>query len=117
VGAQEMTQAGPAIPVVQVTDRYADGGPALRVAVVSDGRPVEGGPARPVIVVSDGRPTQGNEPVPVVVATGVQAQRPLAGPAIPIVIVSGSLALLALLLTEASDFLTAENGDRLATEI
>lgn len=87
-----MTQAGPAIPVVQVTDRYADGGPALRVAVVNDGRPTEGGAARPVIVVSDGRPTQGNEPIPIVLAIGVQAQRVLAGPAIPIVVVSGSLA-------------------------
>ncbi len=86
-----MTQAGPAIPVLPVTDRAADGGPALRVAVVSDGRPTEGGPARPVIVVSDGRPTQGNEPLPVVLATGVQASRVLAGPAIPIVVVSGSL--------------------------
>lgn len=111
-----MTQGGPAIPVVVVTDRYADGGPALRVAVVSDGRPTEGGPARPVIEVTDGRPTQGNEPVPIVAASGVQAQRPLAGPAIPIVIVSGSLALLVLLLTEAGDSLAAETGDRLATE-
>jgi hypothetical protein len=75
-----------------VTDRYADGGPALRVAVVSDGRPTEAGPARPVIVVSDGRPTQGNEPVPIVLATGAQASQVLAGPAIPIVVVSGSLA-------------------------
>lgn len=88
-----MTQAGPAIPVVAVTDRSADAGPALRVAVVSDGRPTEGGPARPVIVVSDGRPTQGNEPLPVVVATGAQASLILAGPAIPVVVVSGSLNL------------------------
>lgn len=86
-----MTQAGPAIPVIAVTDRYADGGPTLRVAVVSDGRPTEGGPARPVIVVMDGRPTQGNVPVPIVVATGVQAGQVLAGPAIPVVVVSGSL--------------------------
>lgn len=86
-----MTQAGPAIPVVAVTDRSADAGPALRVAVVSDGRPTEGGPARPVIEVSDGRPTQGNEPIPVVVATGAQAGQILAGPAIPVVVVSGSL--------------------------
>lgn len=86
-----MTQAGPAIPVIAVTDRSADGGPALRVAVVSDGRPIEGGPARPVIVVSDGRPTQGNEPLPVVLATGVQASQVLAGPAMAVVVVSGSL--------------------------
>jgi len=86
-----MTRAGPAIPVVAVTDRSADGGPALRVAVVADGRPVEAGPARPVIVVSDGRPTQGNEPMPIVVASGAQAAGVLAGLAIPIVVVSGSL--------------------------
>lgn len=87
-----MTQAGPAIPVLPVTDRPTDAGPALRVAVVSDGRPTEGGPARPVIVVSDGRPTQGNEPIPVVLATGGPASRVLAGPAIPVVVVSGSLS-------------------------
>lgn len=86
-----MTQAGPAIPVIAVTDRSADGGPALRVAVVSDGRATEGGLSRPVIVVSDGRPTQGNDPVPVVVATGAQAGRIMAGPAIPVYVVSGSL--------------------------
>ena len=87
-----MTQGGPAIPVLPVTDRSADGGPALRVAVVADGRPTEGGPARPVIVVSDGRPTQGNVPVPVVLATGAQASQIVAGAAIPVVVVSGSLA-------------------------
>jgi lysophospholipase L1-like esterase len=87
-----VTQAGPAIPVIAVTDRAADGGPALRVAVVSDGRGVEAGDARPVVVVSDGRPTQGNDPLPIVVATGAQASRILAGPAIPVVVVSGSLA-------------------------
>lgn len=86
-----MTQAGPAIPVMTVTDRAVDAGPALRVAVVSDGRPVEGGATRPVVVVSDGRPTQGNEPLPVVLATGAQASRVLAGPAMPVVVVSGSL--------------------------
>lgn len=87
-----MTQAGPAIPVLPVTDRSADAGPALRVAVVSDGRVVDAGPARPVIVVTDNRPTQGNEPLPVVLATGIQAGTLMAGPAIPIVVVSGSLA-------------------------
>ncbi len=85
-----MTQAGPAIPVV-VSTLPPDGGPALRVAVVADGRPTEGGPARPVVVVSDGRPTQGNEPLPVVLATGAQASMVLAGPPIPVVVVSGSL--------------------------
>lgn len=85
-----MTQAGPAIPVL-VSTAAPDAGPALRVAFVSDGRPIEAGPARPVVVVSDGRPTQGNEPVPVVMASGAQASRPLAGPPIPVAIASGFL--------------------------
>lgn len=111
-----MTQAGPAIPVVEVTDRAADGGPALRVAIVSDGRPTEGGPGRPVIIVSDGRPTQGNEPLPIVVATGVQAQRVLAGPAIPVVLVGGGSLSGHAILTEGGDFLAAESGAILVTE-
>lgn len=84
-----MTRAGPAIPVV-VSNQPPDGGPALRVAVVSDGRAVEAGPARPVVVVSDNRPTQGNDPVPVVASSGNGYT--LAGPPIPVVVVSGSLA-------------------------
>jgi hypothetical protein len=91
VGAKEVTQAGPAIPVIVVSDRAADAGPALRVVVVADGRPLEAGPARPIIVVNDGRPTSANDPLPIVVASGAQAARVLAGPAIPIVLVSGSL--------------------------
>lgn len=86
-----MTQAGPAIPIVVVTDRPTDAGPALRVAVVSDGRPTEGGPARPMIEVFDNRPTQGNEPIPIVQASGAQASQILAGPAIPVRVVSGSI--------------------------
>lgn len=85
-----MTQVGHAIPVV-VSNQPPDGGPALRVAVVSDGRPTEGGPARPVYVVTDNRPTQGNTPLPVVLATGAQASNILAGPAMAVVVVSGSL--------------------------
>ena len=86
-----MTQGGSAIPVV-VSTQPPDGGPALRVAVVSDGRPTEGGPARAVVVVTDGRPTQGNVPMPVVLATGAQALFPIGGDPIPVVVVSGSLA-------------------------
>lgn len=86
-----MSDGGSAQPVTPVTDRSVSAAPALRVAVVSDGRPVLGGPSQPVYVVTDNRPTQGNTPVPVVLATGVQASNIMAGPAIPVVVVSGSL--------------------------
>jgi hypothetical protein len=85
-----MTQGGAAIPVITVS-RSVEAGPALRVVVVSDGRPTEGGPARPVVEVADGRPVLGNVPLPIVVATGVQATQVLAGPAQPVVVVSGYL--------------------------
>lgn len=87
-----MSDGGPAQPVTPVTDRAVSAAPALRVAVISDGRPVLGGPSQPVYVVTDNRPTQGNVPVPVVLASGQQANTIMAGPAIPIVVVSGSLA-------------------------
>jgi hypothetical protein len=83
-----MTQAGPAIPVL-TSNQPPDGGPALRVAVVSDGRPTEAGPARPMVEVFDNRPTQGNEPVPIVVSRGNGFT--LGGPPIPVRVVSGYL--------------------------
>jgi len=83
-----MTQAGPAIPVV-VSSQPPDGGPALRVAVVSDGRNVEAGPMRPMVEVFDNRPTQANEPLPIVVARGNGFT--LAGPPQPVRVVSGYL--------------------------
>lgn len=85
-----MTQAGAAQPVVVSTDNV-DAGPALRIAVVSDGRPVLAGQALRVKIVSDGRPTQGNPPIPVVVASAAQSRFIDAGPVIPVVVVSGSL--------------------------
>jgi hypothetical protein len=111
-----MTQAGPAIPIVAVTDRYPEGGPALRVQIVSDGRPTEGGPARPVIIVSDGRPTQGNVPMPIIVATGVQATHVLAGPAIPVVLIGGGSLSGHALLAETGGTLITEAGDPIITE-
>lgn len=82
------TQGGPAQPIA-VSDQLPAGGPALQVAIVTDGRAVQGGAAMPIVVVSDGRPTQGNPPVPVVLAaSGVPVR---AGRAIPVVVVSGSL--------------------------
>lgn len=86
-----MTQAGPAFPCVTSTDAPS-GGPALRIAIVNDGRAVQGGPAYRVVAVSDGRPTQGNEPIPVVIASGAQAANAQGGPPIPVVVVSGSLS-------------------------
>lgn len=85
-------QGGAALPV-SVATQAPVGGPAIPVAVVSDGRPtqggaatpvyvvsaaelasgafrVEGGPARPVVAVSDGRPVAGQRPIPVYVVSG-----------------------------------------------
>ncbi len=86
-----MSDGGSAQPVIPVTTGFVSAAPALRVAVVSDGRPTLGGPSLPVYVVTDNRPTQGNVPMPVVLATGAQASNVMAGPAIPVVVVSGSL--------------------------
>jgi len=83
-----MTQAGPAIPVI-ASNQPPDGGPALRVAVVSDGRVVEAGPARGMVEVFDNRPTQGNEPVPIVVSRGNGFT--LGGPPQAVRVVSGYL--------------------------
>lgn len=82
------TQGGPAQPVV-VASAGALAGPALPVAVVSDGRVVAGGPAMRVIEVADGRPTFGGPALPV---AAVSDGRPiLGGPAVPVVVVAGSL--------------------------
>lgn len=109
-----MTQGGAAFPVVASTDPPA-AGPALRVAVVSDGRPVQAGPVQRVVVVTDGRPVQGNTPIPVVVATGAQAGQVLAGPPIPVVVVSGSLSSVPVnsvlpTISAAAQILSATTG-------
>lgn len=80
-----MTQGGPAQPIAN-SSQAPDGGPALRVTIVSDGRPTLGGPCLPVVVVNDGRPTQGNVPIPVVYGSGPVA----GGTPIPVVIVGGA---------------------------
>lgn len=110
-----MSDGGAAQPVTPVTDRMVSAAPALRVAVVSDGRPTLGGPSQPVYVVTDNRPTQGNVPVPVVLATGVQASNVMAGPAIPVVVVSGSLSPGSSLLTSLAAYYTLNeaSGNRL----
>jgi hypothetical protein len=74
---------------VVVSGASPDGGPALRVSVVSDGRVVEAGPMRPMVEVFDNRPTQANEPLPIVVARGNGFT--LAGPPQPVRVVSGYL--------------------------
>ena len=85
-----MTQGGPAQPVVTSTDPPM-AGPAVRVAVVSDGRPTLAGPAMRVVEVTDGRPVAAGPAIPIVVATGNQASQVQAGPPIPVYVVSGSL--------------------------
>jgi hypothetical protein len=81
------TLGGPALPVsVQTGQQQA--GPAVPVAVVSDGRATQAGPAVPVYVVTSG-PVQGGPAVPVVAAaTGATVA---GGPAMPVYVVSGSL--------------------------
>lgn len=86
-----MSDGGSAQPVIPVTTGFVSAAPALRVIVVSDNRPTLAGLAMPVYVVADNRPTQGNVPVPVRLATGAQAGNVMAGPAIPVVVVSGQL--------------------------
>ena len=82
------TQGGPATRVSVQVGGIVQGGPALPVAVVTDGRPVEGGPAQPVYVVASG-PVMGGPAVPVVLApAGATVE---SGSAIPVYVVSGSL--------------------------
>lgn len=82
------TSGGSAQPVSVDTDAVQTGGPALPVAVVSDGRASVGGPATPVYVVTSG-PVMAGPAMPVVVAP---AGTPVAGgPAVPVYVVSGSL--------------------------
>jgi hypothetical protein len=112
---------GSAQPVA-VSTGTPDGGPALRVAVVT-GQVVTGGPAMAVIEVSDGRPVQGNEPLPISL---VSDGRPtIGGPAIPVYVVSGSLNpippfspsdIAGLLLWLKADAITGLNdGDPVVT--
>lgn len=78
--------AGAALPVSLSTDA-PQAGPAIPVVVVSDGRPTQAGPAQPVVVVTTG-PVQAGAPIPVVASA---AGRPVAGGRpIPVYVVSGS---------------------------
>lgn len=79
---------GPAIPVSAQTGGRQQGGAAIPVAVVTDGRGVVGGPALPVYVVTSG-PVQGGPALPIVAAATGRAVQ--SGPAIPVYVVSGSL--------------------------
>lgn len=82
------TQGGPATRVSVQAGGQLQGGAALPVAVVTDGRAVEAGPAQPVYVVASG-PIQGGPAVPVVLA--VAGAFVESGAAIPVFVVSGSL--------------------------
>lgn len=82
------TGAGAAQPVALSTDAPL-AGPALPVAVVSDGRPTLAGPSQPVVVVTSG-PVQAGPALPVVLGA---ASTPVAGGRpIPVYVVSGSLS-------------------------
>ena len=86
-----MTQGGAAQPVV-VSTAAPSAGPAVPIVVVSDGRAVQGGPCQAIVQVSDGRPVLAAPPMPVVVASGAVASNVLAGPPLPVYVVSGSLS-------------------------
>lgn len=76
------TQGGPAKAVSVQTSGIVQGGPAIPIEIVTDGRAVEGGPAQPIVIVTSGE-LQGGPALPVVVATG---RAVLGGPAIPVYI-------------------------------
>lgn len=82
------TMGGPAVPVSTATTPTRQAGPALPVAVVSDGRAVRAGAAVPVYVVTSG-PVQAGPAYPIVAAAA--GSRVEGGPAIPVYVVSGSL--------------------------
>lgn len=82
------TQGGPATRVAVQSSGRRQGGAALPVAVVSDGRAVQGGPAMPIYVVTSG-PVQGGPALPIVAAAS--GAPVAAGPALPVYVVSGSL--------------------------
>lgn len=92
-------QGGSALPV-SVSTQAPIGGPAIPVAVVSDGRPTQGGAATPVYVVSAAELAagafrlEGGDPRPVVAAPAgvpVAGQRP-----VPVYVVSGALPIAGL---------------------
>lgn len=82
------TQGGPAKPVTVQAGGQQQGGAAIPVTVVTDGRAVEGGPALPIYLVTSG-PVQGGPALPVVAAP--YGARAVGGAAIPAYVVSGYL--------------------------
>jgi hypothetical protein len=83
------TSGGPAKAVSVKTGGRQAGGPAIPIAVVTDGRAVEGGPATPIYIVTSG-PVQGGPAQPVVAAAAGRAIS--GGPAVPAFVVSGSFS-------------------------
>lgn len=88
------TQGGPAKQVSVQTGGRQQGGAAIPIAVVTDGRAVEGGPAVPIYLVTSG-PVQGGPALPVVAAAA--GARVAGGPAVPAYVVSGSFSLPSIL--------------------
>ncbi len=80
------TQGGPAKPVTVQAGGIVQGGAAIPVTVVTDGRAVEGGPAQPIYLVTSG-PMQGGPALPVVAAP--YGARASGGAAIPAYIIGG----------------------------
>jgi hypothetical protein len=85
-------QGGAAQPV-QVSSQAPSAGPAIPVAVMTDGeataRGVMAGPVQGVVEVTDGRIRLGGAAIPVVVGNGNGFT--ISGPPIPVYVVSGSL--------------------------
>ena len=91
--------AGPAQPV-QTSNQTPAAGPAVPVAVVSDGRNVLAGPAMSVVEVADNRARQGGAAMPVIVGSG--SGFTVAGPPLPVYVVSGSLSPSAPVLPDVA---------------
>lgn len=80
------TLGGPALPVVVQNGGEQQGGAAIPIMVVSDGRATQGGPATPIYIATGG-PQQGGPALPVVAAP--YGQRIAGGDAVPAYIVGG----------------------------
>lgn len=106
---------GPAQSVV-VSTEAPSGGPAVPIAVVSNPLFTTDGPPLKVVQVTDNRARLGGAALPVVVASGAAANSPLAGPPMPVYVVSGNLSTGDCILTEGGDFILLENGDRILVE-
>lgn len=111
-------QGGAAQPV-QTSNQAPSGGPAIPVAVVSDGRAVMAGPYQPIVEVADNRARQGGAAMPVVV--GIGSGVAISGDPLPVYVVSGSLSPVAPVLPDVASAtlllnLQADTGVTTSTE-